>query len=247
MSQDELLIEIDDLSFGYSRKSLVFDGFSSMFQTGATAILGPNGSGKTTLFDQMLGVRGRKSGDIRFSVNGKVLTTRELRGNVGFLPQSDVVFHGMTVGEHLTYAAWLRGCDKTEANDEASRLLDLVDLKSKRDEFASKISGGQKRRLGIGMALVGKPKFVFLDEPTVGLDPEQRFAINKIIGSISSKSLVLSSTHQVEDLTQTYGQVLMLRDGEKLFSGSTEDFLNGGNPMETYVSRMNEADAAQIP
>lgn len=234
-----LLVTVSDLQFRFGRKEKLFDGLNIQLETGSTALLGPNGAGKSTLINLMLGLLKKQSGEISFLTEGTTLEGNTLKRQLGYLPQGDLIFPGMTALEQVRYAAWSKGIERKSATEVAERALAEVGLLEFANKRAKQLSGGQKRRLGLAMAISNGPKFLVLDEPTSSLDPEQRHIFNSLIAKLAENTLVLSSTHQVEDVIGTYDRVLLINHGRIRFEGSSSQFLQGGNPLEQYVARLS--------
>lgn len=204
-------------------------------------LLGPNGAGKTTVIRLLATVLTPDRGTI--VVSGRDLgdhdARRSFRMTLGYLPQEFGFWPGFTVRECVAYAAWLRGLSSSEANQSADEALDLVSLADLAGRRMRSLSGGQKRRVGIAQALANRPQVLFLDEPTAGLDPQQRLHFRKLIRSIGSEGIVLISTHLVEDVATACDEVAVMKDGKIIFTGTPDE-------MCALGATQDEPDASVI-
>ena len=194
---------------------------------GVIGLLGPNGAGKTTLL-RLLSTSLPPSGG-RIIVTGLDVTEShanrvEARRRIGYCPQEVVYPRGMTAASFLDYIAVLKEWKDSAARAaEVHRVLDLVHLGDRGAMKVSKLSGGQRRRLAIAQALIGQPSLLILDEPTTGLDPEQRASLRGLLSSLAGT--VLISTHQTEDVSALCDRVLVIDDGAIRFDGTVPELL----------------------
>lgn len=217
-------MKIDDVSFSYRRNREVLHGVTIEFTPGKTALLGPNGAGKSTLFALCSGVTVPRSG--RIMLSSSETSSRTLRRRVGFMGQTVRPMPGLTVREQVAYCGWLRGLSVREACARTEQVIADVDLLETADERASRISGGQLRRVGLAQVLVGEPDVVLLDEPTAGLDPAQRLRFRDVLERIPDDRITVVSTHQVDDLADGYDRVIVLSSGRVVFDGTPHQFLD---------------------
>lgn len=198
------MIELRDISAKYKKKVVVNQvGFS--LQEGAFGLLGPNGAGKTTLIRAMSGV---------LPYEGKML----LPESIGYLPQHFGMYNELTVSEAMSFFSLLRRLEVKEAASEIKRCLALANMEQYADMRIRKLSGGMLRRLGIAQALLGKPKLLLLDEPTVGLDPEERMRFKMMLNEVKADCTILLSTHIVEDVVDVCDGVMIMNKG-KIITG----------------------------
>lgn len=206
--------------------------------SGVTALLGPNGAGKSSLIKLACGVL-RPSGG-RVLLDGRPATRRELAARVGWVPQQGATIPGFTVAEQIAYAGWLKGLRRREAAAHAVAAAAAVRLGGLLDRPAATLSGGQLRRLGIAQALVHRAEILLLDEPTAGLDPDQRAGLREVIAATAAGgSALLIATHTVDDLDVLYDRVVVLNEGKILFDDSAAAFLahgTGDHPLERAES-----------
>ncbi len=235
-----LKIEIKDLSQIYKNDFRALNRVNLEIDPGMFGLLGPNGAGKSTLMRILVTLLKPTNGEVY--VNDMPLSKhrREVRSFLGYLPQDFRFFAKLRTWEFLDYAASLAGIkSKKERLVAVDELLEQVGLFDVRNRFANKLSGGMKRRLGIAQALIGDPKIVIVDEPTTGLDPEERIRFRNILSNLSQKDvIIILSTHIVGDISSTCSQMALLNSGQVHFSGSPEQFIkqSEGHVFKTSVS-----------
>jgi ABC-2 type transport system ATP-binding protein len=217
------VIEAADLCQGYGRTT-VLAGLDLSIGRGVTVLLGPNGAGKTTLLETVSTLRLPRSGSLR--ILGFDATRnpdiREIRRRSGFLPQRFGWFRSFTAREFVEYAAWLKLVPRDQVRAATERVLDQVGLLDLADRPMRAMSGGMLQRLGIAHAIVHQPELLILDEPTVGLDPEQRVEFRALIRRLAERAAVLISTHLVDDVRHVGGRVLVLSEGALAFTGDVD-------------------------
>jgi len=195
--------------------------------SGMFGLLGPNGAGKTTLMRILVTLMAQTSGTIRFGDLDLKRDRRQIRSMLGYLPQDFSMFAKLKTWEFLDYAARLAGM-KNGATRKAAveKMLENVGLYEARDRQANKLSGGMKRRLGIAQALINNPKIVVVDEPTTGLDPEERLRFRNLLADMSREEIVIIlSTHIVGDISSTCQDMAMLDHGHLVFNGSPDQLI----------------------
>ena len=180
---------------------------------GIYGLLGPNGAGKTTLMRIMTDLLSPSTG--RILLDGKDIAAlgSEFRKRLGYLPQDFGVYPNFTAEQFLLYIGRLKGLSKFEAKRQTDVLLHLVGLEGKRRKKLESFSGGERQRVGIAQALLGNPDILILDEPTAGLDPEERIRFRSILSGLSQQRLVLLSTHIVSDLEAVANEIILLKNG----------------------------------
>ena len=183
-------------------------------------LLGPNGAGKSTLMKLMTAALLPTGGEIR--VDGQPLKKAEkaLKQRLGYLPQSFGLYDELRVYQFLDYMAALKGIFPARAAVE--RAMEAVNLSDLRKKKIRTLSGGQRQRVGIAQALLGDPELLIFDEPTVGLDPEERIRMRNLFASLAREKLVILSTHIIDDVQSVCGQLTVINRGKILFSGSPE-------------------------
>jgi ABC-2 type transport system ATP-binding protein len=196
---------------------------------GLFGLLGPNGAGKTTLIRILATLLEPTSGEIK--VDGFDLRTRrkEIRQSTGYLPQEFSSFPGLSAWEFLDYAARLRGVGpRRKRQDLIEKTLEDVGLFEARDRKAGHLSGGMKRRLGIAQTLIGDPRIIIIDEPTTGLDPEERVRFRNLLSDLAGRDkIILLSTHIVGDISSTCSRIVLLDHGRVAFDGPPDKLVAG--------------------
>lgn len=202
-------------------------------------LLGPNGAGKSTLMKLLVAALLSTTGTIR--VNGSPLdkAERQLKSQLGYLPQDFGLFDELTVYQFLDYMAALKGLNRPK--DEIQRVLKAVNLEEKAKSRIRTLSGGQRQRVGIAQALLGDPAFLVFDEPTVGLDPEERIHFRNLFSQTAQERLVLLSTHIIEDVQSVCDQLVVIDRGSVLFSGTPAQLIQAA---EGHVGVFWESESA---
>lgn len=205
---------------------------------GMFGLLGRNGAGKTTFMRILSGLIRKSEGEVRVC-GVPVENNREIRNMTGYLPQEFSFYPDMTVYQSLDYLALLSGLDKKTRKERVAKLITMVNLDDKKRAKFKSLSGGMKRRLGIAQALIGDPKVLIVDEPTAGLDPEERVRFRNILSDIAKDRVVILSTHIVEDVEKTCENIAVLREGQLIYNGRLEDFIGNENDLESaYIKRI---------
>ncbi|CAM5298238.1 MULTISPECIES: ABC transporter ATP-binding protein [Streptomyces] len=225
------------------RRTTALDGVDLEFPTGVHGLLGPNGAGKTSLIRVLATAAGPAEG--RVEILGHDLADRagrtEVRRRLGYLPQHFGHYPRFTVREFVSYMAWLKEVPADTAPWAVARALDRVGLTASADTPLKRLSGGMVRRAGIAQALVNDPAVLLLDEPTAGLDPEQRLDFRALLRSLAEEKTVLVSTHLVEDVAGACTTVTLLDAGRLALRDTPEGLARkggdapeelGGNALE---------------
>lgn len=187
---------------------------------GFHALLGPNGAGKSSLMRCVVTLQKPASGTITLDGDDG----KELRARVGYCPQDNLGKSGLTIRQHLAYLCWLRRIDSKHAPAEIDRVLEFTDLADRADQRIRALSGGMRRRVSIGSALIGRPDLVVLDEPSAGLDVAQRDALSRILGRLSTETITVVSTHIVEDIVGHADTITVMDHGQFKFFGPFDQF-----------------------
>ncbi len=195
--------------------------------SGLFGLLGPNGAGKTTLMRILVTLMKPTRGAVTVDDYDLLKNRRQIRSMLGYLPQDFSVFSKLKTWEFLDYAAALAGLTQThERKNAVDEMLEKVGLYDARERNANKLSGGMKRRLGIAQALIGNPKIVIVDEPTTGLDPEERIRFRNLLSDMTREDIIIIlSTHIVGDISSTCNEMALLNQGELIFSSAPEELI----------------------
>ena len=192
--------------------------------SGVIGLLGPNGAGKTTLMQMIATVTRPSTGRITFRGTDIAKQPNELRRQLGYLPQDFGVYDNLTAVEFLTYFAALKG---VHAKSRVMEMLEMVNLHSVANRTVGGFSGGMKQRLGIAQALINDPALVIVDEPTAGLDPEERVRFRNVLSEIGYGKLVILSTHIVSDIESIATEIAVMKEGALLTLAAPEVLLRG--------------------
>ena len=232
-------IDVKDVTMIYpSGKKALQNVRFSVESPDFVGILGPNGAGKSTLMKLMTAALRETRGKIE--LDGKSLLSQEsmLKRNLGYLPQVFGLYDELTVWQFMDYMSALKGIKDKE---EIEWALEQTGLKDKRKIRIGNLSGGQKQRVGIAQAIVGHPELMILDEPTVGLDPEERIRFRNIFSEMSRDRIVFLSTHIVDDVQAVCNRVLVIYGGEILFDGAPSDLIDSTvDHVGSYVRSLDE-------
>ena len=206
----------------------VFRDLTFDVPSGIVGLLGPNGAGKSTLMSTICTLKRPAGGtllvlghDVSHPHDG-----RQLRRSLGYLPQSFGFFPNFTVQEFVEYAAWLKLVPRDQIRGKALAAIDDVGLSDRTSSAMRTLSGGMLRRAGIAQAVVHDPDLLILDEPTAGLDPEQRVELRNLVRRLGKRSTVLLSTHLVEDVRAVCDNLLILREGRSIFTGTPTELID---------------------
>jgi ABC-2 type transport system ATP-binding protein len=221
-------IDLQAVTKSYGR-TRALDGVDLTFDHGVTGLLGPNGAGKTTLLRIVATSIGADSGTVRLlgrDPHGPHGEVTAIRRELGYLPQELGYPSDMTAFGFVEYVAVLKEWnDRGRRTREVRRVLDLVGLSDLATRKVSKLSGGQRRRVGLAQSLIGDPRILVLDEPTTGLDPAQRADLRRTLSVAAGRSAVLLSTHQTEDVAALCERVVVLAEGRVRFDGAVTDLV----------------------
>jgi ABC-2 type transport system ATP-binding protein len=223
------VIEIARLTktYGVGRRAVTaLSGVDLSIQAGMFGLLGPNGAGKTTLMRILAGIVNPSGGSVRIAGHdmSSEAGKHAVKAMLGYLPQELGMYPELTARQFVDYMAILKGLDDPRARRRrVGDALETVGLCEASDRKIKEFSGGMKRRVGIAQALVNDPKLLIVDEPTAGLDPEERIRFRNLLVSFAAERVVILSTHIVEDVGQTCGDLAVLARGRLLFRGNPSD------------------------
>ncbi|QAU14096.1 ATP-binding cassette domain-containing protein [Halorubrum sp. BOL3-1] len=205
---------------------------------GVHGLVGPNGAGKSTLMRMLTTVTVPTEGEIYWDGTPVTESPAAARRVLGYLPQDFDTYPSLTLQEYLEYVGALRGLDAETADARIEALLELVNLTDVRERRLDAFSGGMHQRAGIAQALLNDPEFLVVDEPTVGLDPEERVRMRNALADTADDRVVIFSTHVVADIEATADTVTVLDDGEVVTHGGTGDLIQSveGHVYESRVS-----------
>ncbi len=215
-------------------RHLAVDGLDLRLGLGVHGLLGPNGAGKTTLMRALATVVKPAGGSLTLlgqMVDGRA-DLRQVRRELGYLPQQFGFYPRFTVREFVEYMAWLKEMPRAAVPEAVQRAIDRVGLTSRADSRLKTLSGGMLRRAGIAQAIVNDPQVLLLDEPTVGLDPEQRLEFRTLLRDLGVDSCVVVSTHLVEDVMAACTDVVMISAGRLVYQGTPDGLIAEGEQSD---------------
>lgn len=244
------MIQLEGLTKTYgrgARAAQALRGVDLQIPSGMFGLLGPNGAGKTTLMRILAGIVNPSRGAVR--VEGHDLTTetgkRGAKAILGYLPQELGMYPELTAAQFVDYMAILKGLNEPRQRARrVAQVLEMVALEDSADRKIKGFSGGMKRRVGIAQALVNDPRVLIVDEPTAGLDPEERIRFRNLLVNLAADRTVILSTHIVEDIGQTCRDIAVLAKGRTLFRGSPTELTNAatGHVWTVMMDRMAEPE-----
>ena len=236
---DVAIVKVENLSHRYSSQWAIQDISFEINQTGVLGLLGSNGAGKSTTMNIMCGVLKQTKGEVY--INGVSLRDNpvEAKKHIGFLPQKPPLHLDLNVDEYLTHCAYLRSVEPKHIKAAVEKAKDKCGIMHFSKRLVRNLSGGYQQRLGIAQAIVHDPKFVVLDEPTNGLDPNQILEIRELIKEIATDRSVLLSTHILSEVQATCDHIKMIEEGQLVFAGTMDEFNNYIQPNSFVVVLKN--------
>ena len=240
-------IKIENLNKIYRGGSYAIKDLNLEIPNGMFGLLGPNGAGKSTLMRILVTLMKPTSGKVTVNELDLAKNRREIRSMLGYLPQDFSFFSKLKTYEFLDYTARLAGMKNGTVRRKAvDQMLEEVGLFEARDRNANKLSGGMKRRLGIAQALINDPKIIIVDEPTTGLDPEERIRFRNLLSTISTRDvIIILSTHIVGDISSTCDNMALLNTGKLAFAGSPEQLIKEAEG-NVWLVQATEAEYLEI-
>lgn len=236
-------IEIRDLSKNFGKKQAL-KHVNLQIESGMFGLLGPNGAGKTTLMKVLTTLTKKSSGEVKVC-NIPVEQCVQVRRIIGYLPQDFSMYGNMKASEALDYLAVLSGMSKKERAVKVPEMLERVNLGEQQNTKVKAMSGGMKRRLGIAQAIIHDPKVIVVDEPTAGLDPEERVRFRNLLCEIAKDRIVILSTHIVGDIEATCENIAVLNQGEILFRGKVSQLLEAVKG-KVYMAKVSAMELPSI-
>jgi ABC-type multidrug transport system ATPase subunit len=220
-----LSLNIEAVGKQYRRGAWALQGLSLQLGPGVLGLLGPNGAGKSTLMRILATITRASSGRVTWNGADIARTPDALRATLGYLPQDFGVYPNLTAVEFLEYMAAIKGLDGRAARRRIDDLLQLVNLAEAARRPLGGYSGGMKQRVGIAQALLNDPQLLIVDEPTVGLDPEERVRFRNLLSDLSGQRIVILSTHIVSDVEATASDIAVINQGQLLAHAAPESLL----------------------
>jgi ABC-2 type transport system ATP-binding protein len=221
--------------------------FSLDVTPGVLGLLGPNGAGKSTLMRILATVTGATTGRVKWDGIDIAKSPNTVRKLLGYLPQDFGIYPNLNAVEFLGYLAAARGISGSSARNRISQLLELVNLSDARKRPLGTLSGGMKQRVGIAQALLNDPKLLIVDEPTAGLDPEERVRFRNLLAELAGERIVILSSHIVSDVEAAATSIALIKDGQLRFHAAPEELLQTieGKTWEMTIASSELNDAKQ--
>lgn len=207
------------------RKTRAVNGVNYTFCNGVYGLLGVNGAGKTTLMRMLTTLLNPTSGAITWDGEDIFKMDKEFRRLLGYLPQDFGAYPDFSVQDYLMYISTLKGMKPAAARARVAQMLELTGMTQFKGKKMKALSGGMKRRAGIAQAVLNDPQILILDEPTAGLDPSERIRFRNLISELASDRIVLLSTHIVSDVESAASQIILMKDGKFLVTGTAEELI----------------------
>ena len=246
---EQPIVKVVNLSHRYTTQWAIKDINFEIDCCGVVGLLGANGAGKSTTMNIICGVLSQTQGDVY--IDGVNLKENPIiaKSNIGFLPQKPPLYPDLNVREYLTFCADFHMVEKKRIKGMVNRTMERCGLSHIQERVIRNLSGGYQQRVGIAQAIVHEPKFVVLDEPTNGLDPNQILEIRHLIKELAEERTVLLSTHILSEVQATCEQIKMIDSGRMVFSGSIDEFDNYIEPhsiLVTFDSNLPEGDLLSV-
>ena len=226
------MIEVSPLTKKYGHRLAVEDVSFAVADGGICGLLGPNGAGKSTIMNILTGYLSATSGQVTVAGHPLPEEADAAKKCVGYLPEQPPLYPEMTVQEYLDFAAELKGVKKAERKEQVRSAARRTGLEKVLSRLIRSLSKGYRQRVGIAQALLGSPKLIILDEPTVGLDPAQVIEIRKLIRELGQAHTVILSSHILSEVQAVCQQVLILSKGRLAASGSLQELTANGRSLE---------------
>ncbi|MEP0266316.1 ABC transporter ATP-binding protein [Dokdonia sp.] len=232
-------LEIQNVSKRYSKNKYGLKDFSITIEKGILGLLGPNGAGKSTLLKMIATVNKPTTGIISLNKNSIIKDPNYMRKQLGFLPQDFGVYPNLNAYEFLEYIAAMKGIGGKNLKPRIAQLLEGLNLIDAAKKPIGSYSGGMKQRVGIAQVLLNDPKIVLFDEPTVGLDPEERVRFRNLISDLSNDCIVILSSHIVSDIDTIADTVAIMKNGQLVSYGNQDDIVQNvhGKVFETTIEK----------
>lgn len=239
------MIEVSHLTKQYGNHLAVDDVSFTVADGQICGLLGPNGAGKSTIMNILTGYLSATSGQVTVAGHPLPEEADAAKACVGYLPEQPPLYPEMTVQEYLTFAAELKGVKKAERKEQVCRAARRTGLETVLPRLIRSLSKGYKQRMGIAQALLGSPRLIILDEPTVGLDPAQVIEIRKLIRELGRAHTVILSSHILSEVQAVCQQILILSKGHLAAAGSLEELTADGKSLEEVFLELTDGESEE--
>lgn len=239
------MIEVSHLTKQYGNHLAVDDVSFTVADGQICGLLGPNGAGKSTIMNILTGYLSATGGQVTVAGHPLPEEADAAKACVGYLPEQPPLYPEMTVQEYLTFAAELKGVKKAERKEQVCRAARRTGLETVLPRLIRSLSKGYKQRVGIAQALLGSPRLIILDEPTVGLDPAQVIEIRKLIRELGRAHTVILSSHILSEVQAVCQQILILSKGHLAAAGSLEELTADGKSLEEVFLELTDGESEE--
>ncbi|MBX4259455.1 ABC transporter ATP-binding protein [Clostridium estertheticum] len=242
-----MFIEISNLAMQYNNGAKALDNISMSIGEGVFGLLGENGAGKTTLMRILVTLMNQTSGTV--NMDGTIINSKnasKIRCKIGYLPQELGLHPNLTIRETLDYFGILSLMSLSDRTKQIDILLEETNLEEHANKKIRQLSGGMKRRVGLAQAMLNNPSLLVVDEPTTGLDPEERIRIRMLLSKVSKGRTIILSTHVVEDVASICNKLAIMEKGKIIFTGSVPELINIANNHVFTKNVQNEAELIQF-
>lgn len=237
-------LELRNVTKSYGSK-IALQSVSTTLNNGIYGLLGPNGAGKSTLINLLTDNLKRETGDILYNETDILKLGKKYRNELGYMPQQQGFYEDFSASAFLMYMAQLKGMKKSEAKKRVNELLQVVNMEEHCYQKMGSFSGGMRQRVLLAQALLNDPKILILDEPTAGVDPEERIRIRNFISEIARDRIVLVATHIVSDIESIAKEILLLKSGQLLQKDTPSSFIDGIKD-KVYEIEVEEGQLSEI-
>lgn len=232
-------LKLQNITKNYGDK-VALQNINVELEAGIYGLLGPNGAGKSTLIKLLTDNIKRQQGNILYDGTDILTLGKEYRNLLGYMPQQQGYYGDMPVGAFLMYMACLKGISRKKAKKRIDELLQVVSLTDVRSKPVGKLSGGMKQRVLLAQALLNDPKILILDEPTAGVDPQERIKIRNFISEIAEDKIIILATHIVSDVEAVAKEILLLKNGKLIRKEEPYDLFQSVEPYVYEVACRKE-------
>lgn len=242
-------IKVENLNKNFKNKKALIDVSLDLQSGGLIGLIGPNGAGKSTLFNILTTLQKPTTGKILLNNKDIIKNPSLMQKNMGFMPQKVPFLPNLTLREYLNYIAGIKGIPARNEKMEIESLITKFNLLTvPKKQTLSHFSGGMIQRVGMCVALMGNPKIIVVDEPTAGLDPEERINLRNILSELATEKLVIMSTHIISDIEAVANKIIILKDGKVKYDGSAIDLISKASknvwsmtfPVQTSIKEIEK-------
>lgn len=247
--KESMEIKVENLNKNFKNKKALIDVSLDLQSGGLIGLIGPNGAGKSTLFNILTTLQKPTTGKILLNNKDIIKNPSLMQKNMGFMPQKVPFLPNLTLREYLNYIAGIKGISARNAKMEIESLITKFNLLTvPKKQTLSHFSGGMIQRVGMCVALMGNPKIIVVDEPTAGLDPEERINLRNILSELATEKLVIMSTHIISDIEAVANKIIILKDGKVKYDGSAIDLISKASknvwsmtfPVQTSIKEIEK-------